>query len=213
MAEPGRHRYLVQGTLRRTDRSIACAGRERRAVVSLFWPNDRSACSFGRPASRPYMKVLLSTGLSHSLLRSCLTLLGYVVRVRGYRFSQLRLRHLTCGRAAARTKMPHARSAAPARRDQPETRRHYTAKDENGGAPLCAAGQCYRGDSWLFMRRPVSPPGSLRQPESRRSLYSARVRLTACAPWPQWRFAACVRLMCRRARGTTLLAPCQAGSG
>src|SRR3974390_1152951 len=53
MAEPGRHRYLVQGTLRRTDRSIACAGRERRAVVSLFWPNDRSACSFGRPASRP----------------------------------------------------------------------------------------------------------------------------------------------------------------
>src|SRR3974377_326641 len=53
MAEPGRHRYLVQGTPRRTDRSIACAGRERRAVVSLFWPNDRSACSSGRPASRP----------------------------------------------------------------------------------------------------------------------------------------------------------------
>src|SRR3974390_3285236 len=53
MAEPGRHRYLVQGRLRRTDRSIACAGRERRAVVSLFWPNDRSACSFGRPASHP----------------------------------------------------------------------------------------------------------------------------------------------------------------
>jgi len=34
------------------------------------WPIGRRGCSSGRPASRPYMRVLLSTGLWRSLLRS-----------------------------------------------------------------------------------------------------------------------------------------------
>jgi hypothetical protein len=52
----------------------------------------------------------------------------------------VRLRHLTCGRAGARsrTRMPHAQGAAPARRGQPETRWHYATKDENGRTPRVA---------------------------------------------------------------------------
>src|SRR5690242_16005108 len=46
----------------------------------------------------------------------------------------LLLRHLTCGRVPTRSRtiMPHARGAAPARRDPPETLRHLAAKDEDG---------------------------------------------------------------------------------
>ena len=39
-----------------------------------------------------------------------------------------------------RTIMPHARGAAPVRRDPPETRRHETAQNEDGRAPRIAAG-------------------------------------------------------------------------
>src|SRR3979409_1083655 len=60
--------------------------------------------------------------------------------VRGCRVSQLRLRHLTCGRAVARTRMPHVRGVAPARRDPPETRRPMcnASKEENSRAPRIA---------------------------------------------------------------------------
>ena len=66
--------------------------------------------------------------------------------VQGCRVSQLRLRHLTCGRAIewARTRMPHARGVAPARRDPPETRRRYASKEENGRVPRIAVRRCCR---------------------------------------------------------------------
>jgi hypothetical protein len=47
------------------------------------------------------------------------------------------------GAASPRTRMPHARGAAPERRDPPETRRYETAQNEDGRAPRIAAG----GDS------------------------------------------------------------------
>src|SRR5262245_23520947 len=66
----------------------------------------------------------------------------------GLPVSQLRLRHLTYGRAGqtARTRMPHARGVAPARRDPPETRRCCASKDENGRVPRTAVGDVAVGN-------------------------------------------------------------------
>src|SRR5215207_7043041 len=74
--------------------------------------------------------------------------------VQGCRVSQLRLRHLTCGRAIewAHTRMPHARGVAPARRDPPETRRPYASKEENGRVPRIAV-RDVAGDNSCFLHR------------------------------------------------------------
>src|SRR5659263_103421 len=50
--------------------------------------------------------------------------------------------------ARSRTIMPHARGAAPARRDPPETRQRCATKEEDGRAPRIAAGECCR---WQFL--------------------------------------------------------------
>ena len=56
--------------------------------------------------------------------------------------------HAVGPRARSRTIMPHARGVAPARRDPPETRRRCATKEEDGHAPLIAAGECCR---WQFL--------------------------------------------------------------
>src|SRR5664279_5115132 len=96
------------------------------------------------------MRVPLSTGLWHSLLRSSLTVLRHVVgsgaiESRSYGCVTL---HAVGPGARSRTIMPNARGVAPARRDPPETRRRCATKEEDGRAPRIAAGECCR---WQFL--------------------------------------------------------------
>ena len=88
------------------------------------------------------MRVPLSTGLWHSLLRSWLTVLRHVVgsgAVKSRSYGCVTL-HAVGPRARSRTIMPHARGVAPERRDPPETRRRCATKEEDGRAPRIAAG-------------------------------------------------------------------------
>ena len=54
LAAPARLPSQARDRPHRTDRLIRCADRRRRAGASPFWPSDRSACSSGQPASRPW---------------------------------------------------------------------------------------------------------------------------------------------------------------
>src|SRR5262249_61467538 len=128
----------------------------------------------------------------------------------GLPVSQLRLRHLTYGRAGqtARTRMPHARGVAPARRDPPETRRCCASKDENGRVPRTAVGDVAVGN--LYAATTVSvristPAGTTPASTERQSAMSSlrakapiairrvrpaqvptRVRNPSATPLPGW---------------------------
>src|SRR5262249_13503715 len=99
-------------------------------LVSLFfWPTCISSLHESSNVKGSSVSPVMSGGAGTSLGP-------------GLPVSQLRLRHLTYGRAGqtARTRMPHARGVAPARRDPPETRRCCASKDENGRVPRTAVG-------------------------------------------------------------------------
>jgi hypothetical protein len=135
---------------------------------------------------------------------------------RGCRVPQLRLRHLTCGRAGdwSHTIMPHARGVAPVRRDPPETRRsNSSTNEEDGRGPRIAVG----------VTRPTAIPLRLCRDCGKRADLDAGGHDRSFDITPKCNqqlagrrhyilSAGCARPVCRHARGTTLPDRCPVGS-